>query len=159
MKKSRSLANKVYKYVHNKDVWIETNLVNKEFECEFLKIDNNGIITVKGSNENGYAWDGCSPKIHFLHFVLGTPAGKLDYDTEKQMTYYAYMIHDVLYQYKDKMAISRKEADVLFKIILRDAGFLWWWHYYFAVRRFGGLYGSWKQSKSMSNLNIINKSW
>ncbi len=122
MKRSTEFPPKVYKFVHEKDVWIKTNLTNRKFEIDkngWLMVEDDGTITVKGSNPGGYAWDGCSPKWNCLHITWGTPDGKLDYNTEKPMTYYASMIHDAIYQYKDTVNISRKEADILFKLILK----------------------------------------
>ncbi len=159
MKSSRTIANKVYKYVHNQDVTIKTNLTGRAEETDFFRLDKDGMMTVLGSHENGYAWDGCSPKWHFLHLVMGTPDGKLDYSTEKPITYYASMLHDAIYQYKDKLPISRAEADKIFLIILKDAGFMWSSLYYRAVVLFGGLYGSWLKSKSTVKIKIQETSW
>src|SRR5687767_14262930 len=103
MVRSSSDRNKVYKYVHTEDVHIKTNLTGLTFDNEWLSINKKGWITVKCSNKRGYAWDGCSPKVNFLDFLWGTPDGKLDYRTEKSITYYASMIHDVLYQYKKEV--------------------------------------------------------
>ena len=98
MARSGSKPGKVYKYVHFEDVYIKTNLEGLYFRAEWLEIDNDGKITVKGSNPGGYAWDGCSPKWDFIDLIFGTPDGRLDYNTDKQITYYASLIHDALYQ-------------------------------------------------------------
>jgi hypothetical protein len=160
-KRSKSKRGKVYKYVSNIDCCLQTNLLNREFNDEWLSVSNTGEICCKGTHGEGYAWDGCSPKFNFLHFIWGTPDGKLDYNTEKPYTYYASMIHDVIYQYKDKIDISRKEADIIFKEILHDAGFLWWWVYYIGVRIGGGFYGKWKRKKrkTQKKISINNPSW
>ena len=159
MKKSNSIANKVYKYVHHQDVWLVTNLTDVVFENDLLKIENDGKITLKGSYKDGYAWDGCSPKRHFLHFIVGIPDGKLDYRTEKPITYFASMVHDIIYQFKSELDISRKETDVIFRLNLKEAGFLWTGVYYLAVRMFGGLYGKWKKKKSTAKVKILERSW
>lgn len=49
MKRSYTISNKVYKYVHEQDVWILTNLTGRDFENKWLKIEHNGKIIVKGS--------------------------------------------------------------------------------------------------------------
>lgn len=159
MKRSASIANKVYRFVHDRDVWICTNILDRDFENELLRVAPDGRITVKGSSKKGYAWDGCSPKGYFLHFIWGTPDGKMDYRTEKPITYYASMIHDVIYQFKSEVNISRKEADMLFKCILRESGFMWWWFYLMGVRIGGGFFGKWKRKKSQSRIVIKESSW
>lgn len=159
MIRSTTIANKVYKYVHDEDVWLETNLQTEAHENDVLRIESGGKIMVKGSVGNGYAWDGCSPKKHFLHFLIGTPDGKLDYRTEKPITYYASMVHDIIYQFKSEVDISRKEADVLFKITLKESGFMWSGLYYLMVRLFGGFYGKWKKKQSATDIKINQSSW
>jgi hypothetical protein len=151
---------KVYKYVHKEDIYIETNLRGLSFNNDFLSITEDGRITVKGSSKKGYAWDGCSPKINFIHLLWGTPDGKLDYRTEKPMTYYASMIHDVIYQFKGEVCVSRKDADIIFRVMLKEANFMWWWAYSIAVRIGGGLYGSWLVKKGhRKDIKIIKYSW
>lgn len=159
MKRSKSIRNKVYKFVHHHDVVIYTNLTNREFNSPWLQIDKLGRIIVKGTNKDGYAWDGCSPKINFLDFIIGTPDGRFDFQTEQPITYYASLIHDALYQYKSKVPISRREADILFRIILKRARFKWAYLYYFFVRLFGGFYGKWNYKKAQDEVKIEQYSW
>lgn len=121
--KSTTISGKVYKFVHHSDVWLVTNFIDREYESEFLRIEPTGKITIKGSSHSGYAWDGCTPKVEVLDLIIGTPDGRLDYQTEKPITYYAFMVHDAIYQYKNEVPISRKEADLLFKAMLKDASF------------------------------------
>ncbi|HAN19955.1 MAG: hypothetical protein A2X13_10940 [Bacteroidetes bacterium GWC2_33_15] len=135
---------KVYKFVHTEDTSIKTGIYGRVFESDWLKVEADGTITVKGSNGLGYAWDGCSPKFNFLQFTCGTPDGMLVFETCKPITYYASMFHDVLYQYKKEIDITRKETDKLFKENLKKANFIWWWLYYFAVWAFGWIKGKWK---------------
>jgi len=135
---------RVYKFVHTIDTSIQTNIYGRIFETEWLKVEPNGIITVKGSNDRGYAWDGCSPKFNILQFTCGTPDGMLVYETCAPITYYASMFHDAIYQYKKEIDITRKETDNLFKENLKKADFMWWWLYYFAVWAFGWIRGKWK---------------
>ena len=162
MARSTQFANrkKVYKYVHDEDVSVGTSLSGRSFENEWLRIEDSGLIVVKGSNQRGYAWDGCSPKVNFLHLIWGTADGQLDFRTDKPFTYYASMVHDVLYQFKSEVPVSRKEADILFSKMLRKAGFMWWWLYGFAVRVGGGFYGGWKTTKSGGEvIKIAYCSW
>lgn len=158
-RKSSTIKGKVYKYVHNEDIWIDTNLLDRDFESDRLKIESNGRILVKASFQEGYAWDGCSPKWNFLNITWGTPDGMLDYRTTKPMTYYASMIHDVIYQFKDEVDISRKEADILFKLILKESSFMWWRVYGIAVRIGGGFYGKWKKEPSQKEIFLFAQSW
>lgn len=158
-KRSSSIANKIYIFVHHNDEWIETNIKGREFNNSWANFDQEGRITLKGSNADGYAWDGCSPKWNCLHLLHGTPDGKLDLHTEKRITYFGSMIHDVLYQFKDEIDISRKEADIIFKQILKQAGFMWWWLYYAGVRVGGAFYGKWRRKNSMKGIMIRNCSW
>lgn len=160
MIRSSSVRNKVYKFVHKEDMWIETNITGRTYDNNpRLVVEESGKITVKCSYKMGYAWDGCSPKGNFLHFTWGTPDGKLNYATEKPITYFASMFHDALYQFKKDGCISRKEADVIFKILLKDAGFMWWPVYYVAVRIFGIFYGNWNRKTSKFGIRITKCSW
>ncbi|MGB0521738.1 MAG: hypothetical protein ACPGJS_02200 [Flammeovirgaceae bacterium] len=158
-KRSSSEKDKVYKFVHHQTDWIQTNLLGREFENEWLKIAADGKISLRCSKDRGYAWDGCSPKWNFIHLMWGTPDGKLDYRTEKPITYYSSMFHDVIYQFKSEVPISRKESDILFKIMLQDAKFMWWSVYGFAVRTFGGFYGKWFREESQTDIQVLGYSW
>lgn len=159
MIKSQTIKDKVYKFVHHNDVFIITNLEKREFENDWLKIENDGKIVVKGSNKNGYAWDGCSPKFNVIDIIIGTPDGRLDYNTEKQITYYASMFHDVLYQFKSEIKLSRKEVDIIFKLNLKKSKFKLAVLYYFFVRLFGGFYGNWINKHSKTDIDILEFSW
>jgi len=159
MAKSNTIPNKVYKFVYAEDLFIKTNLVGRGCKYKWLEIEDDGKIIVKGSNPGGYAWDGCSPKWNFIDLIFGTPDGKLDFNTDKQITYFASMIHDALYQYKGEIKLSRKEVDVIFKNNLKRSGFLLSEIYYFFVRLFGGLYGKWKTNKSQKKIIITEFSW
>ncbi len=159
MKRSRSIKNKVYKFVHFKDEHIRTNLFGKGYKNEWLEIEDDGKITVIGSNSDGYAWDGCSPKWNFIDLICGTPDGRLDFNTEQQITYYASLIHDALYQYKSEIKLSRKEVDIIFKLNLRKSKFKLSGIYYFFVRLFGGLYGKWTTKETQKNIKISWFSW
>jgi len=156
--------NTVYKFVHGQDETIKTNITGRVFSNDWLEISEDGTIVVKGSNKvkahwRGYAWDGCSPKINFMDITWGTPDGRLDPNTEKPITYYASMFHDVLYQFKSEIPISRKEADVIFRMMLSDARFCFSGVYYFFVRVFGGCFGKWKTTGTQVPLKMEGYSW
>ncbi|MFC2102462.1 hypothetical protein ACFLS7_05665 [Bacteroidota bacterium] len=159
MARSTTIKGKVYKFVHKEDVFIKTNLVGRGSSHEWLEITDDGTILVKGSHLKGYAWDGCSPKVNFIDLIIGTPDGRFDVETDKQITYYASMIHDALYQYKEEIKISRKEVDIIFKLNLKKADFVLSGIYYFFVRCLGGCYGKWATKETMKNIVITEHSW
>ena len=128
----------VYKFVVKEDVVYETP-IKTAFENEWLKVERTGRVTVKGSHGSGYAWDGCSPKINVLDIALiGTPDGRINVNIGQPVTYYASLIHDILYQFREEIPVSRKAADDVFLQYLGD--FELRMLYYAAVRLFGGLY-------------------
>jgi Protein of unknown function (DUF1353) len=143
---------RVWKYVHHKDYQFNSSLLrNRNCDFKWLNISDDGTITVKGSSENGYAWDGCTPKMNWLHITWGNFDGKLkqfDKGNYKPYTYYASMIHDVLYQYKRCAPVTRKEADHIFYSMLKKSGFMWARIFYIGVRLFGGIYRGWKYRNS-----------
>ena len=145
---------KVWKFVHQKNFKYKTDVLKgREFDSEWLSISQKGKITVKGKNGDGYAWDGCTPKVNKFDITWGNFDGKLirfkprDY---KPMTYYASMIHDVLYQYKSEAPVTRKEADIIFKDMLEEVKFKWRRLFYLGVRWFGGSrkFGEWKHKNN-----------
>lgn len=142
-------THKVWKFVHQTDFTHQTNiLLGRQCDYEWLSIED-GTITVKGSNGKGYAWDGCTPKKNFLHITWGNFDGKLKRFKEgdyKPYTYYGSMIHDVLYQYKRCAPLTRKEADLIFLQLLKEAKFMWANLFYFGVRCFGWYFRGWKYS-------------
>lgn len=144
MIRSTTLPHKVWKFVTHQDVTYHTSIKDRTFTNEWLDIQIDGTIIVKGSNSRGYAWDGCTPKWEILDLVIGTPDGRLDYTTEQPITYYASLLHDVLYQFKSQVPITRKETDQLFREQLKIPRFFWTPIYYLAVRTFGGFLGTWK---------------
>lgn len=160
-KRSKSRP-KVYKFVHRKDEYIQTTIKGVHFKEEngWLEIDTSGRIFINASCFDGYAWDGCTPKFVLLDLIFGTPDGKLDYGTEKPITYFASMTHDLLYQFKRDLPLSRKDCDTLFYLILKDAGFTFGLVYYIFVRLFGGvLFPGWKTKKSQDTFEIEECSW
>lgn len=160
--KRSSSKPKVYKFVHRLDEYLQTNIKGIAYTNEngWLAIDKEGRIYLNTSCYDGYAWDGCTPKYEFFDFLIGTPDGKLDYGTEKPITYFASMTHDLLYQFKSEIPLSRKTVDRLFYLILKDSGFKWSGLYYFFVRIFGGIiFPGWKTKEKIKDIMILECSW
>ncbi len=136
---------KGFKKPTKKRIWIfkleknystKTKFKNYNFSSEWLTINKKGIITVKKK----YAWNGCTPKFNFLDLAaIGTPDGIINIETMKPKTYYASLIHDVLYQYYGYHGINRKNIDLLFLEIMRENKFMLALIYFCAVRVFGGI--------------------
>ncbi|MCC6658851.1 MAG: DUF1353 domain-containing protein [Rhodocyclaceae bacterium] len=102
-----------------------------------LEIHPNGDAVVLA----GYAWDGCTPKYSLADIVLGTPDGVPSEITKKPKTYYASLLHDVLYQFLDAgLPLSRRQADAVFLEIMQRDRFAPRRVYHAAVRMFGGLF-------------------
>ncbi|OBT07146.1 hypothetical protein A9267_14875 [Shewanella sp. UCD-FRSSP16_17] len=113
----------IYKFVVHEDVVFHATTIKQAFSQEetFLEINTAGDITVKGSREKGYAWDGCTPKVNCFDLcLLGVPDGRKLVNTGKPITYYASMVHDVLCQYRHEIPITRKQADDVFLYYLGD---------------------------------------
>ena len=126
----------IYKFVSRDDLTFKNTPIKRNFENEWLLLSENGDIVVKGSNKQGYAWDGCTPKINIFDlWLVGTPDGRVIVNTEKPITYYASLIHDILCQFYEDIGISRKQADKVFLIYLGDFNLKYL--YYFAVRSYG----------------------
>jgi hypothetical protein len=101
-----------------------------------LIIEAGGRITVT----EGYAWNGCSPKVCFFDFLVGTPEGVVYAPTEKRKTYFASLMHDALYQFLlDGLPFRRRHADRFFLVLLGESEFAPRRLYWAAVRLFGGL--------------------
>ncbi len=132
----------VYVYCIKDDYKYPSSIKGDKFENEWLKLDEDGTIIVRGSNKNGYAWDGCSPKIKIKDVYFGTPEGVLNFETGRSKTYYASLIHDVLYQFSEqiKSFVKRKQADREFDIILKQHKFEFARLYYGVVRLLSWLF-------------------
>ena len=104
-----------------------------------LEIAKDGRITVK----QGYAWDGCTPKLCFFDILFGTPDGVVHRKSGKTKTYYASLVHDAFYQFLSEIPriaqISRRDADDFFYRIMEEYEFAPRWIYWLAVRLFGGI--------------------
>ena len=132
-------GNYPYKFKIDEDYeYSDTNwTLDQEFDSQWLKISVNGTLTIK-SNENGFAWDGCTPKTSLWNLlIIGVPDGHVDYRTMQPYAYHASMVHDALYQYLDSVPVTKKQIDQLFLKMLGD--FKPRYLYYFFVRLFGGL--------------------
>lgn len=138
------MENSPYVFVEHKDICYQTRLKGVSFANKWLKIREDGQIIVLGSNPecNGYAWDGCSPKFFFFDVYFGTPDGIADRETRKPLTYYASLIHDVLYQFRDcyREQVSREIIDQIFLDELRQQSFQLSGLYFWVVRIFGWIY-------------------
>ena len=104
-------GNKRYVLLERNDVTVNATRI-KDYTYSggdrFLDIspvsDSSTNIIIIGSNpkHKGYAWDGCSPKFQILDLIFGTHDGAISENTGKAVTYYASMVHDVLYQFHDE---------------------------------------------------------
>jgi len=113
----------------------QSDILGRAFNSEWLRLDEDGLITVKANN-NGYAWDGCTPKFNLLDIVVvGVPDGIIDIKTMKPKTYYASLVHDAFYQYLEDVPVTKSEVDRLFFEMLGE----FWLRrvYYFMVKHFG----------------------
>jgi hypothetical protein len=112
------------------------------FENDWFRLSRDGMVIVKGSHANGYAWDGCSPKFKIKDIYFGTPEAVLNWQTGESKTYYASLVHDVFYQFsKDiKSFVRRKEVDQELYAILKRDQFRFAQSYYLSVRCFGWLW-------------------
>lgn len=160
--KSSSIDYKVYKYVIENQVEIKTNLIDRVYENSWVTI-REGVIRIKATIDRPYAWDGCSPKWERYDLILGTPDGRLDWRTLEPITYYASMIHDVLCQFINckGFPISRIEADIIFRELLRLSGFKLTKIYFYAVRLYAKLYGIDKVNfnNKVTDIKIEYVSW
>jgi len=105
----------------------------------WLEITKSGDVTVL----SGYSWDGCTPKLCLVDLVFGIPDGVVDSRTGRPKTYYASLIHDVLYQFlEDDLPLQRAQADRFFLSLMARTGFTFRDFYFVAVRVFGGFFRS-----------------
>jgi hypothetical protein len=96
-----------------------------------LIIEKGGRITIT----EGYAWNGCSPKMPFLDLLIGTPDGAVYKVTGRPKAYFASLVHDALYQFLDAGSpVSRRQADDAFLRLLQASRFRLAWIYWAAVR-------------------------
>lgn len=101
-----------------------------------LILERGGLMTVTG----GYAWNGCSPKVCCLDFLIGTPDGVVSATTGRPKTYFASLVHDALYQFLAVgTPVTRRDADGCFFRLMEESRFSPRYIYWLAVRAFGWL--------------------
>lgn len=89
---------------------------------------------------SGYSSDGCSPKIKLFNWVVGTPDGPIQDDGYPQ-TYWASLIHDVIWQFNEQSPFASLERDKLFLYMLKKSNWKYSNLYYYAVRLFSKITG------------------
>jgi len=130
----------VKRYKITEDYIYQSNLKGYSFDSDWLLVEPTGKIVVK-ANGKGFKWDGCTPKFNILDlFIIGTPDGIINVDTGYPKTFYASMVHDVMYQYFDEIPIPKKKIDRLFYDMLKKEKFKLSFLYYIAVKLFAGLF-------------------
>ena len=132
----------VYVYRITEDYEYQSSITGHKFENEWFRLEEDGTVVVKGTNRNGYAWDGCSPKLKIKDIYFGTPEAVLNFDTGQSKTYYASLIHDVFYQFSNevKSFVTRKQVDTEFYTILQAHDFSFAGLYYGIVRLISWLF-------------------
>jgi len=132
----------VYIYCIRENYGYPSSITGREFENEWFKLAPDGVIIIKGTNYQGYAWDGCSPKFKIKDIYIGIPEAVLNFGTGQSKTYYASLIHDVFYQFSKEVRafVKRKEVDREFYAILKRDDFRYVVFYYFSVRLFGWIW-------------------
>jgi hypothetical protein len=145
----------VYLYCIRQDYKYKSSIKGRKFENEWFKLDKDGTVTIKGTHDRGYAWDGCTPKFKIKDMCIGTPEGVLNPDTGKSKTYHASLIHDVLYQFSPDIRsfVKRSEVDQEFYNILKKNKFESAKLYYLGVR-LGG-WPSWYRKLSWITIGIV----
>jgi len=111
---------------------------------KFYDKEQNLVLTLDGKSvriRKGYLWNGASPKIEFLGIIIGTYDGEIDPETGKPITYYATCVHDAMCicQKENSFFYTRREIDLIFYHMLKEAG---WKHsrlYFLAVRIYSKL--------------------
>lgn len=131
-----------YKFILEQPALIYTDIHGITYQDHIFKLQPNGEMIVY----IGYKWDGCTPKFNFLDITWGTPDGRLNRRSNRPMTYYASLVHDVLYQ--STIPITRAQADAEFLREANKAGFKLAGLYNFFNRTFGRFYQRWKKAKT-----------
>ncbi|MDD5491490.1 MAG: hypothetical protein PHV60_02255 [bacterium] len=132
----------VYIYCLKKDHLYQSAIKGHTFENEWFKLGEDGSVLIKGTNKNGYAWDGCSPKFKLKDIYFGTPEAVLNPKTGESKTFYASLVHDVFYQFSAELKsfVKRQQVDQEFYAILKRDEFRFAGIYYYAVRLLGWLF-------------------
>lgn len=142
----------VYVYCIKENYPYKSSITGREFENEWIKLEPDGMITVKGAHGLGYAWDGCSPKWKLKGMYFGTPEAILNNETRQSKTYYASLVHDIFYQFSNEIkgVVRRRDADEEFYSILKRDAFKMARLYFCGVRWFGWIW--WGKPKSIRRL-------
>lgn len=132
----------VYVYCLKKDYLYHSSIKGHRFENEWFKLGEDGAVLIKGTNRNGYAWDGCSPKFKIKDIYFGAPEAVLNPGTGESKTFHASLIHDVFYQFGGELKafVKRQQVDHEFYAILKEEDFRFAGIYYYAVRLLGWLF-------------------
>jgi len=119
----------------------KSKITGYEFDSQWLRLEKDGTITIKANKKKSYAWDGCSYKfvIGKKQFIFGTPDGYQDIDMELPITGRASLVHDAFYQYLHVIPVPKAEVGLLFRDMLKEAGFALYSIYFIAVKYLGGL--------------------
>lgn len=133
---------------HLPDCWAEGYAFIDGKGRRRLEIHPNGDLVVL----KRYAWDGCTPKFSMFDILIGTPDGVPNERTQKPKTYFASLVHDVLYQFLEiNPAVPKARADKIFLELLSRDGFAPRHIYYFFVSIFGGLFHRFTRRKRIYN--------
>ena len=134
------MGHKGYLYTLNCDCSFPTLVRGAQHDNEWMRLERNGRLLVKGSFRTGYAWDGCSPKWTLWDAVIGTPEGVLNPRTMVSKTYWPSLVHDVFYQFSADLrsSVRRRDVDRTFFAMLRREHFALARVYWLAVRLGGG---------------------
>jgi len=125
-------------YGLEQDYQIQTGIRGFVYAIDFVEIAEDGLLTIK----QGYSWDGCTPKFAWFDMVWGTPEGIINEQTGKPKTYYASLVHDVLYQLSDFIFTPQERhiTDKLFYQMLKAEKFRAARFYFYMARIFGKYY-------------------
>lgn len=106
----------------------------------------------------GYAWDGCTPKFSVFDILIGAPDGVPNERTKKPKTYYASLVHDVLYPFLEvNPSVPKAKADRIFLELMTRDGFAPRYIYYVVVAVLGGLghrFTRWKRAYEGSRVPL-----
>jgi hypothetical protein len=130
------MKNQVYIYTIRERRTFCTNVLGANFDNEWMTLTEDGSLTIKGDNADGYAWDGCTPKFMVYGMVFGVLEGDLNPETDKSRTYYPTLVHDIFYQfsYHFRGPKMRAAVDSEFLRMLNEEHFPAACAYYRAVR-------------------------
>jgi hypothetical protein len=114
------------KYTLQNDFIYETGISGNPYNCPIFSLSGTGTITIFA----GFRFDGATL----------VPDGRIDPATGLPRTYFAALVHDVLYIEFPKHGIPRRQIERLFLRMLREANFKPAWLYYAGTSIFGGVF-------------------